>query len=339
MGYAEKLLDPSQTLITDEFMCPICQELVKDPKACVQCNKTFCDDCIKLWQVKSEMCPFKCRKEAMQLVEMPDVIMMKYFSINLKCNKLCEIFVNILDYADHVANCPLPPCDNFQECHKKVRFYYNNSSICSYYCYRKIKESRNQPETGKVKSKNDWKNIDKYKRDFIFKWDLSKSSKDFKFKSYDKNHVVTVNGLQKYRNVISSVALIGGIYKIRFFITKNEHYFKLGFTSKLDFNVEEGSFCDYETGFGVSSIGQVRHGEKDRGLYYARDLEVKKDSMFDLELNMGIGEIKLWIDQKFIAIVFSSEQPESVLLTKGPWFPVVAVAGFVENIKILRIDN
>jgi len=35
--------------ILESFMCPICHDVVRNPKECSQCNELFCGFCIDKW--------------------------------------------------------------------------------------------------------------------------------------------------------------------------------------------------------------------------------------------------------------------------------------------------
>ena len=48
--------------ITHYFTCPICLQLVREPKCCPSCPKKFCSECIQSWLNVKPSCPM-CRKE------------------------------------------------------------------------------------------------------------------------------------------------------------------------------------------------------------------------------------------------------------------------------------
>ena len=322
MGFPEELLDPCQQNITDDFTCPICQELVKQPQACSKCNKAFCTDCIKFWQEKSDICPFKCKKEKMSLIEMPDEVIMTYLSLNLKCTKRCKLFVNILDYSDHLANCDLPPCANFEECHKKIRYFCKDARFCSFYCFKKLNLTKKRLAASKGA-------IESYKSSFKWSWNYANSSKTFV--KLDKK-MARINSKDGYHTLIANTGICGGIVRMRFIIGKSEFAYKIGVTSKNEFDAEAGAFSDELSGFAVTSLGQTRNGESDNGHFYMSKFDTNVEVTVEMELNMGSGELRFLVDKKMSGPAF-----ENVALTSGVWFPAVAVGGSVDKIMIERI--
>lgn len=57
MGY-----DPDRfvSVINDNMICAICEEVYEDPMECGVCETNFCSSCITLWQQKSALCPNRC---------------------------------------------------------------------------------------------------------------------------------------------------------------------------------------------------------------------------------------------------------------------------------------
>ena len=322
MGFSEELLDPSQQNITDEFTCPICQELVKQPQSCSKCNKAFCTDCIKFWQEKSDICPFKCKKEKMSLIKMPDEVIMRYLSLSLKCTKRCKLFVNILDYSDHLASCDLPPCENFEECHKKIRYFCKVGRFCSFYCFQKLRLTKK----GISVCLN---SLDSYKNNFKWSWNYQNSSKTFT--KVDKQ-IAKINSKDGYHTLIAKTGICGGIARLKLVIGKSEFAYKIGLTSKDDFNSETGSFSDELTGFAITSLGQTRNGETDNGNFYMDKFDTSQEVTIEMELNMGSGELSFFVDKKISGPAF-----ENLVLMSGVWYPAVAVGGNVDKIMIERI--
>lgn len=46
--------------IKDEITCIICVGIKKNPVMCCRCQNSFCSKCIKTWNEKNKICPFKC---------------------------------------------------------------------------------------------------------------------------------------------------------------------------------------------------------------------------------------------------------------------------------------
>lgn len=40
------------TVVNKDFICPICNWVVRKPKECIICGNVFCDICIKNWAEK-----------------------------------------------------------------------------------------------------------------------------------------------------------------------------------------------------------------------------------------------------------------------------------------------
>lgn len=327
MGYPEELLDPKQQHISDEFVCPICQEVAKNPQACSKCKKAFCTDCIKFWQEKSDICPFKCRKDKMILEDLPENSILAYYSLNLRCNKPCGQFINILDYSEHLASCDLPNCTNFAECNRKIKFEHKGLSYCSYPCYlqTKFKKVALAPTPEQLTKIERAKRA--YPRSFYFQWDFKRGSKVFTKRS--KHSAKAIAPERPFQSLISKTGISGGIAAIKFVITAAKFDFKVGVTSSKDFPVEKHAFCDFETGFGFFSLGQTRHHSNDCGMFYGERIDHQQETTIIMELNMGNGEIKFNCNGKDFGAAFDNKE-----LTKGVWYPAIAVRGEVESILI-----
>ncbi len=327
MGYPEELLDPSQQHISDEFVCPICQEVAKHPQACSKCKKAFCTDCIKIWQEKSEICPFKCRRDKMVLEDLPEASIIAYYSLNLRCSKPCGQYINILDYNEHLATCDLPNCLNFTECNRKIKFQHKQSSYCSYPCYlqTKYRQQALPPTPNQLIKLERAKRI--FPRSFYFKWDFKNGPKVFSKRNDNTAKVIAPE--RQFQSLVSKTGISGGIAAVNFVITAAKFDFKVGVTSSKDFAQDKKAFCDLETGFGLFTLGQTRHGSDNLGFYYGEKLDHQFETVIIMELNMGSGEIKYTLNRKDYGVAF-----ENQLLTKGVWYPAIAVRGEVESILI-----
>jgi hypothetical protein len=331
MGYAEDLLDPSQQHITDEFLCPICQEVAKAPQCCSKCFKAFCGDCIKFWQEKSDICPFKCRKEKMGLIDLPDSSVMTYYSINLRCTKNCGQFVNILDYSEHLATCALPSCSNTADCTKKIKFHHKGMDLCSYTCYLSLKFQRR----GGALTPSDRSRLDAVKttfaKSFYYQWDRKASSQAFQCK--EKNFARISSNGANFHTLVCKTGICGGVTTLKFTLGPAQFHYKLGITSKKDFETDKAAFCDFLFGYAMSAWGQTRHAMEDAGMFYGEALDLTKETVIEMELNMGHGELKFVVDGKPLGPAFDCKA-----LTEGVWYPAIAVAGNMEKILIEKSE-
>ena len=95
--------------LTEELICPICNNLVYDPICCKKCNIPFGRGCLHKWfQInKSGECPTsKCGKLEPEV--MPKIFIKLINKIKLKClNDECSEIISHDNYYKHVGNCPL----------------------------------------------------------------------------------------------------------------------------------------------------------------------------------------------------------------------------------------
>ena len=323
-GYSEDLLNPEQKTLFDEFICPICQLVSRDPKACSKCKKTFCVDCIKYWLERSTICPFKCSQQKMNLIDISDLDDLSYFSITIKCKKKCSNFIPVLEYSDHMAFCELQLCDNNAECGKKIKYFCNGGIYCSEYCYKQRKL-----EINLKKALENIKNTPTVLKDgFMWKLDFKKSSKNFTKLS---NTACSLSSSEKvYQTLVSKVGICGTVVKFAFMVKGASYNFKVGVSSDV-ICPENSAFADIKTGFAFSTIGQTRNGELSCGNFYGKKLDYEKENVIIVELNMGIGTLKFWANGQSLDTAF--EAPE---LTKGVWFPAISVCG---NTQIICLVN
>ena len=123
-GYDPKIFTTS---INSDFMCPLCNFIVRKPKECVVCGNIFCDICIKNWAEKHfenqnqniiTECPLKCKstsnfKESI-LKPIGKVIKNILIQFEVKCpNQNCGSFMSLEKYEDHEYYCFLPKCNNY----------------------------------------------------------------------------------------------------------------------------------------------------------------------------------------------------------------------------------
>ena len=57
VDYSLSATNIAEGKIEDEFTCPICFNIVKDPEECNACDKIFCQGCILNWRQSSSTCP------------------------------------------------------------------------------------------------------------------------------------------------------------------------------------------------------------------------------------------------------------------------------------------
>jgi len=99
-----------------DWICPICNHLVFEPKICDSCNKPFCNECIQQFMRECNnkySCIYKCRNTNLRDMKLYEK---KFINkIKLKCkHDGCNKFINYTDYKNHLENClyRLYHCDN-----------------------------------------------------------------------------------------------------------------------------------------------------------------------------------------------------------------------------------
>ncbi len=113
--------------LKEQFNCPICLCLLKNPLMCSYCEATFCKKCITNWISKNDTCPMRCPKDQSNIVNINRTVKKNLDGLKLKCKHSCE--VPFLSYAMHVKNS-----------HKDDVKCWNCEKVSSKYNMKQIKE-------------------------------------------------------------------------------------------------------------------------------------------------------------------------------------------------------
>ena len=117
----------------DELICPICLNILRDPKCCSSNDNShsFCKICIEKYMEKSKNCP-SCRQNFEY--KNNDKINKLLYKLNFKCiynDKGCKEIISYLNYQNHLQNCQYREC--FYECQVDKYYYsFNNFRKCNY---------------------------------------------------------------------------------------------------------------------------------------------------------------------------------------------------------------
>ena len=331
MGIDLESINPKQHKYVEQFECVICKEILENPKICVKCKNRFCNICIKEWLKTQNICPFKCTSNSMKVKNIDIKFKKKYEKIEIICNKGCKEYFNLKNYFNHIIECKLSECINYHDCKKKAKFLFEKKEYCSYLCLMKINGcGANLIQEMKIimKKKNRSFEISK---NFIFGFNFEKSAKTFSINNKTEK-LENLCEKRQFNTIISNVALLGGIHKFDFKITKPKNHFKIGITKNIEkINTENKSFSDYIDGYAFYTIGQTRNDSKDSGLKYGKNLDIKKNDIFIIKMIVNMGEGKIsFFDQDYGYAFYESD------LCEGPLYPALAFFGNVENIELIN---
>ena len=140
-GYRE---DRFQTSIAGNFICPICQKVLKDP---VQCRNEhyFCKACITQHLKNSQTCPVCMEKVTEETLSKPPRILTNILNaLMINCDhseRGCTELIELVRLEDHTRSCNYKPvtCPN-EKCAKIMNladFEEHTSEVCEYrqvYC-------------------------------------------------------------------------------------------------------------------------------------------------------------------------------------------------------------
>lgn len=135
--------------VNSDFLCPICNFVVRRPRECIICGNIFCDGCIRLWAEKLNKltylhlspnsrvntlnsqiggsdstnniiiteCPMKCKSNSniRESIMKPvgKVVKNLLYQLQIKCpNTSCEKVLTLDKYEEHEFYCFLPKCQN-----------------------------------------------------------------------------------------------------------------------------------------------------------------------------------------------------------------------------------
>ena len=125
MGFDKDFIQTEKVCVKNNLVCPICLELLEDPKDLKGCQHTFCHRCISLWIGKfgfDAECPV-CRhgiKSISDVVETHRFIRNALSEIEFKCSFGCGKVVSHEKYRKHIQFCQDNP-SNFIECICKLK--------------------------------------------------------------------------------------------------------------------------------------------------------------------------------------------------------------------------
>lgn len=331
MGIDWESINPKQLKYVEQFECVICKEILKNPKICMICKNRFCNFCIKEWLKTQNVCPFKCSANLMKIKNINLDFKLKYEKIEIICNKGCKKYYNLENYINHIIECKLNECINYEECKQKAKFLFQKKEFCSYLCYMKKTEcDKNMIQEIKSKMKKKKRFFD-ISKNFIFNFNFQKSSKTFTLNK-KTNKIQNNSKKRQFNTIISNVALLGGIHKFNFLITKPKNHFKIGVTKNINkINPENKSFSDYKDGYAFYTIGQTRNDSIDSGLKYGKKINLKKSDLINVKMTVNMGEGKIsFFSEDFGFAFYKSE------LCEGPIYPALAFFGNVENVEIVN---
>ena len=140
-GYED---DRFENVVSQNFHCPICLNVFKDPVMCQRNQHYFCRPCITRHLENSQRCP-SCQEElTLETLTKAPRILMDYFSeLNIRCDYFsrgCVEFIQLGDLERHVKDCGFTPvlCSNegcVVEMNKRDRTHHE-TEVCE---FRKVK--------------------------------------------------------------------------------------------------------------------------------------------------------------------------------------------------------
>lgn len=88
--------------------CNICQEILRSPKECTECQYNFCKKCIEDWFRIKQKCPFRCNK--LSIIPSQKILLENLNKLKFKC-KECQLEYKYKDYDSHLKNCEFNLCE------------------------------------------------------------------------------------------------------------------------------------------------------------------------------------------------------------------------------------
>jgi hypothetical protein len=89
--------------LNDEFSCPICLNLLFNPKYCSKCEQMFCEDCIFKCLEKNKSCPH-CRDNFIES-KIPRQLLNLLNSVVVLCPNNCRTKISYCDLQGHLLRC------------------------------------------------------------------------------------------------------------------------------------------------------------------------------------------------------------------------------------------
>ena len=101
----------------DEAICPICLDVLEEPRRLSECDHHFCKNCIEEWQNTETTCP-TCRTNG--LIRNADPSMLAYIrTLPVKCPYKymgCQILPLFCNINNHTENCGYRPVSCLRNC-------------------------------------------------------------------------------------------------------------------------------------------------------------------------------------------------------------------------------
>ena len=107
----------------NEFICPICCCILKEPIECEKCNKSFCKKCVEAIKKnnkknnKKDLCPF-CNNE-WKLIENKVFEEILYSALKFRCKKCKSCFNSQEKFDIHITKCKKYKC---KICHQENEY-------------------------------------------------------------------------------------------------------------------------------------------------------------------------------------------------------------------------
>ena len=111
--------DNLKDTIAEQFLCPICTCVAKEPHECVICGGLFCKICIQNWKkVGKQECPRgRCKILNKEIKPITVALSRIYNNLELKCKfDNCGKMFKISDIDKHEGLCQREKCQNFSLC-------------------------------------------------------------------------------------------------------------------------------------------------------------------------------------------------------------------------------
>src|SRR5574344_2466704 len=93
------IINQKEYAVIESFTkCVICEDLLREPMKCTQCENNFCKQCIENWMKKSNTCPFKCKDFEVKPAKFISQMLEK---IKFKCKNGCDAEIPYNDVEEH----------------------------------------------------------------------------------------------------------------------------------------------------------------------------------------------------------------------------------------------
>ena len=329
MGIDSDIVHEEDRNRIEDFECVICRMLCAEPKQCTTCKKFFCTECIEEWQTKNLKCPLKCSDADMVVNDLKDDELKNYLSIRILCDRGCNKHFPFADYLEHITTCQLPDCS--ADCNGKAKYCYEDKNTCSYNCLiSKYPEVLENPLLDPDHVTKTFPHTD-LSKNFPLIWDVDKSSTEIKI--VNMNTFMSTSTDDFFHTIVSKVGIIGGLHRFEMDIGKSAFPLKIGVTKDPNTPSYREAFCDYESGFGIFTIGQTRNDSNASGLLFGERLDNTLPHKIKMELSMGEGKLKFKFDDKNHGAAFDEDA-----LKEGPFYIALAVRQSIGETKVAPVQ-